>query len=233
MHIIEKSYQWHGSLSKRQATDKIILHHAAASSCTADDVHRWHVANGWAGIGYHFFVRKDGSVYRGRPEGTIGAHVQGQNWNSIGVCFEGNFETDTMPEAQIKAGAELVAYLKAKYPKAVVTTHKLVSVEGTACPGKNFPFDRIKGGAVKPTPAQNKEETIMVETIMVEKYSEGNAVRTLQAALKDRGYDIGWYGTDGICGDATVKAIRKFQQDNGLDADGICGPKTWAKLLGK
>ena len=86
-------------------------------------------------------------------------------------------------------------------------------------------------GVAKPAPTQREGETVMVETIMIRLYTSGNAVRTLQAALKDRGYDIGWYGTDGICGDATVRAIRKFQQDNGLDIDGICGPKTWAKLL--
>ena len=62
MKINEVDYKWNGSLTKRAATTRIILHHAAAKTCTAQQIHSWHLANGWVGIGYHFFVRKDGSV---------------------------------------------------------------------------------------------------------------------------------------------------------------------------
>ena len=79
MNIIEKTYNWNGKLSIRSKTSRIILHHAESSSCTADDIHQWHLDRGWSGIGYHFFVRKDGSVYRGRPENTVGAHASGAN----------------------------------------------------------------------------------------------------------------------------------------------------------
>ena len=68
MKINEVTYKWNGALTKRRSTTRIILHHAAASKCTAQQIHSWHLANGWVGIGYHFFVRKDGSVYRGRPD---------------------------------------------------------------------------------------------------------------------------------------------------------------------
>lgn len=50
----------------------------------------------------------------------------------------------------------------------------------------------------------------------------------LQAALKNAGYYDG--AIDGRVGDGTMEAIRRFQVDNGLDADGICGRKTWDKL---
>ena len=73
MNIIEKDYNWAHELSARQVTNLIILHHAAAKSCTAADVHNWHLNRGWAGIGYHFFVGKDGSVTRGRPLWAVGA----------------------------------------------------------------------------------------------------------------------------------------------------------------
>lgn len=58
MNIIEKDYNWAHELSARQVTNLIILHHAAAKSCTAADVHNWHLNRGWAGIGYHFFYRQ-------------------------------------------------------------------------------------------------------------------------------------------------------------------------------
>ena len=79
MNIIEKDYNWAHELSARQVTNLIILHHAAAKSCTAADVHNWHLNRGWAGIGYHFFVGKDGSVTRGRPLWAVGAHAESCN----------------------------------------------------------------------------------------------------------------------------------------------------------
>ncbi|MCD8391539.1 MAG: N-acetylmuramoyl-L-alanine amidase, partial [Firmicutes bacterium] len=100
INIIETDWNWNGTLSNRASTDYIALHHAEASSCTAADVDSWHKANGWAGIGYHFFVRKDGSIYRGRPLDKMGAHVSGYNNKSIGICAEGAYMTETMPAAQ-------------------------------------------------------------------------------------------------------------------------------------
>ena len=151
MNIIEKTYNWNGKLSNRKATNRIILHHAESKSCTADDIHRWHLANGWAGIGYHFFVRKDGSIYRGRPENDIGSHVKGSNSDSIGICFEGSYMTETMSQIQINAGRELVVYLKKKYGISKVQKHK--DVCSTNCPGTNFPFDAIVNGTVATAPA--------------------------------------------------------------------------------
>ena len=150
MNIIEKTYKWNGKLSNRKSTNRIILHHAESKSCTADDIHRWHLANGWCGIGYHFFVRKDGSIYRARPEGVVGSHAKGSNSDSIGICFEGSYMTETMSDVQINAGRELVAYLKNKYGITTVQKHK--DVCSTNCPGTNFPFNEIVNGTVATAP---------------------------------------------------------------------------------
>lgn len=144
MNIIEKDYNWAHELSARQVTNLIILHHAAAKSCTAADVHNWHLNRGWAGIGYHFFVGKDGSVTRGRPLWAVGAHAESCNWRSVGVCFEGDYQVEqSMPAAQLQAGRELVQYLKAKLGVDRVVGHRDVAVAGTSCPGQYFPFDAI------------------------------------------------------------------------------------------
>ena len=148
MTIIETEYKWATTLAKRSKTNGIVLHHAAAKSCTAEDIHNWHLANGWAGIGYHFFVRKDGSIYRGRPIDTIGAHTYGANEETVGICFEGNFENEEMPEPQINSGVELVSWILELYPQ-ITKISKHMDYNATACPGKNFPFDRIKN-AEKP-----------------------------------------------------------------------------------
>lgn len=140
MKIIEKNYRWCGNLVTRPKTNYILLHHMAGNG-SVENIHTAHLKNGWAGIGYHFFVKKDGSIYRGRHIDKTGSHVSGHNSECLGVCFEGNFETETMPNAQLKAGQELVAYLKGVYPKAVFKKHK--DLNATACPGKNFPFDKI------------------------------------------------------------------------------------------
>lgn len=140
VNIIETNLSFK-SMSNRNRTTRIILHHAAAKSCTAEQIHQWHLNNGWSGAGYHFIVRKDGNIYRLRPENKVGAHASGSNSDSLGVCFEGDFMSETMGEVQRKMGAELVSYLKSKYGISKVQKHK--DVCSTDCPGVNFPFDEI------------------------------------------------------------------------------------------
>lgn len=140
MDIIENNLTF-GSLSKRTKTSRIFAHHAATIRCSVEQIHSWHKTAGYGGIGYHYLVRKDGSIYRGRPEDTIGAHASGNNSDSIGICFEGNFEIEEMPEVQKKAGRELIAFLKNKYKIDKVLRHR--DVNATACPGKYFPFEEI------------------------------------------------------------------------------------------
>lgn len=146
MNIIETNLKFK-SMSKRQSTDRLILHHSACSNCTVEQIHQWHLNNGWEGAGYHFLVRKDGNVYRLRPEEYIGAHAYGSNYNSIGICAEGNFENETMPETQKNSLIELVSYLKGKYGISKVLKHS--DVNNTACPGKNYPFNEIVNGKVE------------------------------------------------------------------------------------
>lgn len=145
MKIAEPNYKWAHNPGNRSTTTHLILHHVAAAGLTTPEtIHRWHLANGWAGIAYHYYVRKDGTICRGRPEAWSGGHTTNWNWCSIGICFEGNFEVETMPEAQRKAGAELVADIRKRYPAIIIGKHS--QYQATACPGKNFPFDEIVSG---------------------------------------------------------------------------------------
>lgn len=145
MNITETNIKWNGTLSDRARTDYIALHHAEASTCTVWDIDAWHKGNGWSGIGYHFFVRKDGSVYRGRPLDKMGAHVQGKNNVSIGICAEGDYTREVMPDAQKKAICELLVYLKDNYyPTASIVGHG--EIGDSDCPGGNYPLAEIKNG---------------------------------------------------------------------------------------
>lgn len=145
MKVIEETYDWGSPLVVRTVpVTHLIIHHAAVSECTAQDIHRLHLAKGWRGIGYHYFISKAGGIYRGRPENMIGGHAEGYNNNGIGVCFEGNFEIEEMAEEQAQAGAELVSNIASRYSDIIIIRHK--EVNATACPGKNFPFEKIKEG---------------------------------------------------------------------------------------
>ena len=63
------------------------------------------------------------------------------------------------------------------------------------------------------------------------KGNKGKYVTLLQVKLITGGYDLGKWGADGEYGSQTEKAVKEYQKDHGLTADGVCGPKTWQKLL--
>lgn len=146
MRIIETNFSF-DSLAKRSKTNRLILHHTAATILTVEQVHSIHKGNGYSGIGYHFYVRKDGSIYRGRPLDCVGAHASGHNSDSVGICFEGNFENENMSDAQKESGKWLVGYLKHMYGISKVQKHS--GVNSTACPGKNFPFTELSSATYK------------------------------------------------------------------------------------
>ena len=62
--------------------------------------------------------------------------------------------------------------------------------------------------------------------------SSGDDVRNLQRKLVDAGYSVGSTGVDGIYGNATAAAVKKYQKDKGLSVDGIAGNQTLSGLLG-
>lgn len=225
MNIIETNLKF-GAMTNRKSTSRIILHHAEASQCTAEDIHRWHLNNGWAGAGYHFLVRKDGSIYRLRPENKVGSHAKGANSNSIGICFEGAYMTETMPQAQINAGKELVADLKSKYGISKVQRHS--DVYPTSCPGTNFPFDEIAGASGNNS--GNKNSSNNNSSTLLKVGSRGAAVQDVQKKLVALGYNVGSTGADGIFGNDTKNAVIKFQGSVRISKDGIVGSQTLAKL---
>lgn len=155
MYIINTNLPTNGSFERRNKTDEIILHHAEASHASVEEVNRWHLERGWTGIGYHFYIRKDGRIYRGRPEWAVGAHAQGHNSRAIGICVEGSYMTETMPQAQFDALVGLVREEMAKYPGAKVLRHR--DVNSTDCPGVNYPWKALLA-ALSP---EKKEETTL------------------------------------------------------------------------
>lgn len=130
------------TLGNRTRTDAIIIHHVGNTNAdvSAARIHEWHLANGWAGIGYHFVIRKNGNIEQGRPMDAVGAHCYGENSHTVGINLVGNF-MDYQPEtAQMASGARLIAALCKAYklePSAnTVFGHR--DFNATACPGDNL-----------------------------------------------------------------------------------------------
>ena len=135
-------------LYARDETDLIVIHHTGDpwdDDLSAGQIHASHIAQGWSGCGYHYIVRKDGSIEIGRPEWAIGSHAYGFNFNSIGIHVCGNFEIADPTPQQIESTAYLVGWLCDKYgliPTAeTVKAHR--DLMPTACCGQNL-YDQLQ-----------------------------------------------------------------------------------------
>jgi N-acetylmuramoyl-L-alanine amidase len=147
MNIIETNLQFNG-LKPRTSTSLIVLHHSASADVPAAEIHRWHLARGWAGIGYHFVIRNNGDIERGRPLEAVGAHAgPGVNGNSIGICLTGDFSKAGPSAAQLASLIELVNWLNTYYAASApaglnIKLHR--EVVATECPGAWFTEEKIK-----------------------------------------------------------------------------------------
>jgi len=103
------------------------------------EIRQWHTdpppkGNGWKDIGYHYVIRRNGQVENGRPEEEVGAHVQGHNANSIGICLVGggkgicNFTHQQWDTLRWR-----IADLCQRYPNAAVCGHRDLN-PAKACP---------------------------------------------------------------------------------------------------
>lgn len=127
--------------TKRKITE-IIVHCSATSegrNFTTEDITRWHKAQGWVTIGYHYVVHLDGSVHAGRSMDLAGAHCYGHNKESIGVCYigglaaDGRTPKDTRTPEQRAALRKLLADLRAKFPKARIYGHRDFAAKACPC----------------------------------------------------------------------------------------------------
>ena len=77
--------------------DHIIVHCSytpPSMDIGAETIREWHTlpkpkGRGWSDIGYHWVIRRNGTVEAGRSEERAGAHAKGYNQDSIGICLIG------------------------------------------------------------------------------------------------------------------------------------------------
>ena len=144
IEILETNLEFVKELSERNTTDMIVIHHTGCNDidASAEQIHQWHLSapNYWAGIGYHFVIRKDGTVERGRPEWAIGSHAYGENSHTIGIHLSGDFMQASPTDIQIENCAMLIANLCEDYDIPTDRNHIVGHGElmETSCPGTNL-----------------------------------------------------------------------------------------------
>jgi N-acetyl-anhydromuramyl-L-alanine amidase AmpD len=120
----------------RHRTDFIVVHCSATppdSDIGVDEIRDWHVhQNGWRDIGYHAVIRRDGEIEFGRHFDEPGAHVQGQNYRSVGVCLVGGVDKsgkseNNFTQDQFESLSIILDMLERAYPMARILGHRDLS----------------------------------------------------------------------------------------------------------
>lgn len=232
MEIIEAGLEFNSNYSQMKTIEGIVLHHSGVNVLqSVETIHNYHKNKGWAGIGYHFYVRKDGSVYRGRPENMAGAHCPGVNSISLGICAEGDFEQEIMNDVQKNAIVELIKDLKSRYNIKWIKGHR--EILSTDCPGANYPLQEIIDLANN-NEINNNNATQTSEDKNTDIFNDGkiNCMYDIQEWLKNHyGFNL---ALDNIYGTDTHKKLVMALQtelNNQFNAklavDGIFGTNTY------
>lgn len=125
----------------RRTETKCIVVHCSATRPALDigrrEIREWHIAKGWADIGYAAVIRRGGAVQFGRHFDDIGAHVAGYNSVTVGVCLVGGLYPDgseavddfdgLFTSAQAATLAATIRLLRAAYPLARIVGHRDLS----------------------------------------------------------------------------------------------------------
>lgn len=133
-----------GELMRSSESVRFLILHCSATRCNKDysvqQLMRDHMKRGFRTIGYHFYIRKDGTATQHRKLLEVGAHCRPYNRCSIGICYEGGLDEhgkpcDTRTEAQTVRITELLYKLHKLFPKAkIVGHHDLPGITPKDCP---------------------------------------------------------------------------------------------------
>ena len=165
------------------------------------------------------FYRAHGAFYRKPQVGDQVFFGDYGNEGHTGIVVAVNGNIITTVEGNTSGGYGVDANGDGVYLKKYNTSTQYI-------PG----FGRPNWGVVSSN-AGNEEVTDTVNYPIIKLGSKGSDVKKAQQLLIAKGYSCGTAGADGDFGAGTYNAVKKFQADNGLEADGIVGANTWAALL--
>lgn len=147
LNIVDHDWQFPNPLTARDTTSYFVIHHTDGPQMQdVNEIWQEHVNEGWNGIGYHYVIKGDGTIVRGRPHDTIGAHAHGINSVSVGIALEGDFQSTESQENptddQLASLKGLLTELYSIYGNSVqIIGHSdAAGISGnpddaTACPG--------------------------------------------------------------------------------------------------
>lgn len=122
---------------------KYIIIHCSATPPKLDigaaEIDRWHRQRGWNEIGYHFVIRKNGTLEKGRDLYKVPAQAKGYNKNAIGICYVGGLDEELKPKDtrtnwQKTTMEALVKALHDIYPEAEILGHRDLPGVHKSCP---------------------------------------------------------------------------------------------------
>lgn len=146
MKIIKKAFEWARPLTplNLSSVSGIALHHMAHATAGMDEIHQWHLAKGWKGFAYNYWIDFEGNTYECRGLNAGGGLYDPLNDTILSIGFQGDYsKTKQMPAAQFNAGVELISYLKSSMPTInTVDGHKHWQ-DNTSCPGQYFPLSKM------------------------------------------------------------------------------------------
>lgn len=130
----------------RDETSLVVVHCSATPprmDIGREQIRKWHVEErGFSDVGYHWIIRRNGTIEAGRPPWAVGAHARGHNHESLGVCLVGGTDEQGTPEfnftrAQMEALQNLLTGLTIAYPSVAVLGHRDLPEVHKACPSFN------------------------------------------------------------------------------------------------
>lgn len=216
---------------------RIFVHCSASDNPAHDNVatmDAWHKERGWSGVGYQYFIRKDGTLELGRDLEKIPAAQEHNNVGTIAICLHG-LSVEKFTEAQFATLKGLCYQINEAY-KHDVTFHGHCEVAAKACPvysyrdilslgiGGRLPilaFQSFAKDLEIPILDGHGIEVLETNIASLRLGSKGGLVSDLQQSLARMGYFAGAF--DGDFGARTRAAVLAFQADNHLIADGIFG----------
>lgn len=218
----------------------VFLHCSASNSPFHDHVQvirRWHTEKGWSDIGYHYFIRSDGTIQSGRDLEKVPAAQKGYNRGSIAICLHGLNEED-FTEEQYSALILLCQQINDAYGDLKLTFRGHREVSSKLCPV--FDYKRILNlneygkydAGINYNPTSKKSSAHIYDV-----FATGDDVRGIQLKLNTwiANADFGgaprdYLFVDGFYGPATALIVTRFQKRNNLYTDGIFGPVTQKRL---
>lgn len=134
--------------------DLIVVHCTASPDYLdigAKQIKDWHKNQGWSDIGYHYVIRRNGEIEKGRPDEVAGAHAKGVNANSIGIVWVG---TNSPSPEQEKSMVGLINWLRGKYNVKLenVLGHREAVKTSKTCPNINMDKLRAELIFIQPVP---------------------------------------------------------------------------------